>query len=42
MTINYKKKHIGCFTTLEEAKEARQNVANELFKEFTNICEKIN
>jgi hypothetical protein len=38
--INRKQKHIGCFTTLEQATIARQKVANELFKEFTNICEK--
>jgi hypothetical protein len=38
--INNKQKHIGGFKTLEEAKEARQQKANELFKEFTNICEK--
>jgi hypothetical protein len=42
ITINNKKKHIGRFKTLEEATIARKKVANELFKEFTNICEKIN
>jgi hypothetical protein len=40
--INNKQKHIGYYNSLEEAKEARQKVANEIFKEFTNICEKIN
>jgi hypothetical protein len=41
ITINKKRKHIGCFKTLEEATIARKNVANKVFKEFTNICEKI-
>jgi hypothetical protein len=40
ITINNKKKHIGYFKTLEEAKEARKKIANELFGEFTNACEK--
>jgi hypothetical protein len=38
--INKKKKHIGYFTTLEQATIARKKVANELFGEFTNACEK--
>jgi hypothetical protein len=38
---NNRKKHIGYFNTLEEAKEARRQKANKVFKEFTNICEKI-
>ena len=42
--INYnnKEKFIGYFNSLEEATIARQQKANEIFKEFTNICEKIN
>jgi hypothetical protein len=40
--IKNKRKHIGCFNSLEEATIARKKAANELFKEFTNICEKIN
>jgi hypothetical protein len=40
--INNKHKHIGYFYSLEEAKEARRQKANEIFKEFTNTCEKIN
>jgi D-Tyr-tRNAtyr deacylase len=38
---NYKYHHLGYFNTLEEAKEARQKKANELFGEFTNKIEKI-
>jgi hypothetical protein len=38
--INKKHKHIGYFKTLEEATIARKQVANEIFKEFTNACEK--
>jgi hypothetical protein len=38
--INNKNKHIGYFKTLEEATIARKKVANENFKEFTNVCEK--
>ena len=38
--INNKNKHIGYYKTLEEAKIARKKVANELFGEFTNACEK--
>ena len=33
--------YLGYFKTLEEAKNSRQKKANELFGEFTNICEKI-
>ena len=40
--INSKQKHIGYFYSLEEATIARKKIANEIFKEFTNICEKIN
>lgn len=39
ITINLKLIHIGLYTTLEEAKEARKNKANELFGEFINTCE---
>jgi hypothetical protein len=42
ITINKKCKHIGYYNSLEEATNARKKVANEIFKEFTNICEKIN
>jgi hypothetical protein len=38
--INKKQKHIGCFTTLEQATIARKKVANELFGEFTHSSEK--
>jgi hypothetical protein len=40
--INSKQKHIGYFYSLEEATIARKKIANEIFKEFTNACEKIN
>jgi hypothetical protein len=40
ITINNKSKHIGYYKTLEEATIARKKVANELFGEFTNVCEK--
>jgi hypothetical protein len=40
ITINNKLKHIGYYKTLEEATIARKKVANENFKEFTNVCEK--
>ena len=39
--VNYKLHFIGCFDNIEEAKQARQKKANELFGEFTNQCEKI-
>ena len=38
---NYKGIHIGRFSNLEDAKQARINKANELFGEFTNKREKI-
>ena len=38
--INYKYIHIGGYDTLEQAKTARQNKAEELFGEFLNACEK--
>ena len=41
VTVNSKKIHCGYFKTLEEAKEARQKKANEIFGEFTNSIEKI-
>jgi hypothetical protein len=40
--FNNKSKHIGYFNSLDEATTARRQKANELFKEFTNTCEKIN
>ena len=39
--MNKNKYFLGYFNTLEEAKEARQKKANELFGEFVNKCEKI-
>jgi hypothetical protein len=39
--LNGKNINIGNFDNLEDAKNARMTKANELFKEFTNICEKI-
>ena len=41
ITINNKQLYLGTFKTLEEAKEARQKKANEIFGEFTNSIEKI-
>ena len=38
--INNKCFHIGYFTNLDDAKQARQKKAKELFKEFLNECEK--
>ena len=38
--INNKDIHIGSYTNIEEAINARQLKANELFGEFTNKCEK--
>jgi hypothetical protein len=40
--IKYKKKkiHLGCFSTKEQAITARREKAKELFKEYTNDCEK--
>jgi hypothetical protein len=40
MKINGKSIHIGHYKTLEEAKQARQIKAIELFGEYTNSCEK--
>ena len=39
--INGIKKYLGFFETFEEAKQARQEKANEYFQEFTNACEQI-
>jgi len=39
--VNYKRRFIGRYATLKEAKHARQNKVNELFGEYTNACEKI-
>lgn len=33
--------HLGCYTTLEEAKQARTRKANEAFGEFIHECEKM-
>jgi len=41
ITLNGKKHYIGYYDTLDEAKEARKNKANELFGQFVNKCEKI-
>jgi hypothetical protein len=37
--VNRRSIHIGYYKTIEEAKEARQTRAKELFGEFTNKCE---
>jgi hypothetical protein len=37
---NGKRKYLGSFTTLEEAKEVRQKHAAQLFGDFVNKCEK--
>jgi hypothetical protein len=39
--INNKLKHLGYFNTIEEAKEARIEAVNKMFKEFANSSEKI-
>jgi hypothetical protein len=39
--INGKNKNIGYYTSIEEAKKARQEYANEIFGEYTNKCEKV-
>ncbi len=39
--INGKKIHLGYFTNLEDAKNARRIKANELYGIYTNECEKI-
>jgi len=38
--INGKTKHLGYFTNIEEAKEARQQTSKLYFGEFQNSCEK--
>ena len=42
ISINRKKIHVGYYTNIDDAKQARINIANKLFGEFTNKCEKIN
>jgi hypothetical protein len=39
--IDGKKKHLGYFENIEDAKNARQKFANKIFGEYTNACEKI-
>ena len=39
ITIDGKDYHLGYYSTIEEAKQARFNKANEVFGEFKNICE---
>ena len=39
--VNYKRRFLGRYATLNEAKIARQSTVNLLFGEFTNACEKI-
>jgi hypothetical protein len=41
ITIEGIKKHLGCFNTIEEAKEARIKAVNELFGEFAHSSQKI-
>ena len=41
ITISRQVIHLGTFKTLEEAKEARQKKANEIFGEFTHSIEKV-
>jgi hypothetical protein len=38
--IKNKYKHIGYFTTIEQATIARRKIANEIYGEYTNDCEK--
>ena len=40
ITINRKVKHIGSFENIEDAKNARQKKALEIFGEYLNDCEK--
>jgi hypothetical protein len=37
--INWKLIHIGCFSDIEDAKQARQAKAKELFGDYVNSCE---
>ncbi len=39
--INRINKRIGYFDNFEDAKQARQNEANKLFGDYTNVCEKV-
>jgi hypothetical protein len=39
--INDKQKHLGYFTTIEEAKEARMKAVNDMFGEFAHSSQKI-
>ena len=39
ITIDKIKVHLGYYNTIEEAKEARINKANEIFGDFKNACE---
>jgi hypothetical protein len=41
ITIDGFKKNLGCFNTIEEAKESRIKAVNELFGEFAHFSEKI-
>jgi hypothetical protein len=40
ITIDCIKIHLGCYNTIEEAKNARITKANEVFGIYTNKCEK--
>jgi hypothetical protein len=40
ITIDNRKIHIGIYRTLEQAKNARQNKAREVFGDFLNECER--
>jgi hypothetical protein len=41
ITIDGITRHLGSFKTIEEATQARLNAVNYIFKDFTNLCEKI-
>ncbi len=41
ITTDGKRKHLGLFDNIEEAKQSRQKYANKVFGDFTNSCEKI-